>query len=138
VQRVLHQIRHQCYDYSPKLAIDLQPNTYPCSVARRAREDIADELNSWLSLDFQSRRVQRNACAPRSCCQGTVDGSNPKSWILEGSVDEDQLATLDRKETNSELNGRGLVKTFSIERAEVCRFVRLSNIGRKLRETTAS
>jgi hypothetical protein len=40
------------------------------------------------------------------------------------------MGRIDRREKNSDLNARNVVKTFKVAKPERCRFFRLVNIGR--------
>ena len=88
--------------------------------------------NSWLCYDFKTPRVIPTSYSIKS---PNFDPGvwQPKSWILEVSNDgsEESWRVIDRRENNSELNGRHLTRNFAItsELSEPFRFIRLRLTG---------
>ena len=89
--------------------------------------------NSWLCYDFKQPRVIPTSYSMKSSNNGP-GAWQPKSWILEVSNDgsEQSWRVIDRRENNSDLNGRHLTHNFPItsELHEPFRFIRLRLTGK--------
>jgi hypothetical protein len=66
----------------------------------------------------------------RSNYNGGLNGSHPKSWLVETSINGEDWIEIDHREDNPHLNGMNVTMTFQVSRNEVCRFARFVNIGR--------
>jgi hypothetical protein len=113
-----------------KNVADLQIDSFFHSDWRKAEEDITHTRNRWIGYDFKDRRIVPAHYSIRSRCDGGINGTNLKSWLIEVSMDGEDWVEVDHRENNSDLNGKNIITTFSISRREVCRFLRLVNIGR--------
>jgi septal ring factor EnvC (AmiA/AmiB activator) len=115
---------------SPKVIADLKSKSCFVSAFRKKDEAIADTPNKWLCYDFKNRRVIVTNYTIRSMYNGYVNGPNLKSWLIQVSLDGEEWTEIDRRDSNADLNGKDITRTFAVLRHEVGRFVRLVNIGR--------
>ena len=92
-----------------------------------------DSTNSWICYEFVGRRVTPTGYSIRSYWE-RPGMANPKSWVLEVSNDgsEGSWEVVDRRENNSDLNGRHLTRNFAISPrpSGAFRFVRLRQTGK--------
>jgi hypothetical protein len=86
--------------------------------------------NNRIGYDFKDRRVIPTHYSIRSRYDRGVGGRHPKSWLIETSLNGKDWMEIDHRENNSELNAKNVTATFSISKREICRFLRLVNIGR--------
>ncbi|KAK8875598.1 hypothetical protein M9Y10_005767 [Tritrichomonas musculus] len=104
--------------YSPRNAICYQDTDVEfCTI---------DEANSWICFDFKNLQVALADYTIRSYNVGP-NNPHPKSWVIEGSNDNDKWATLDEQKGCSFLNGKNLVYTFNLKSAtsQSYRFIRM-------------
>jgi hypothetical protein len=78
----------------------------------------------WICLEFKSHRVQISDYSIRSFRLGQFF-AHPKSWVLEGSSDNQNWIELDRRFNNDQLNGALLSATFHVTTSAFYRFIRL-------------
>jgi hypothetical protein len=116
--------------YAAKNAADLKGDSVFFSSCRNGDDDIPNTRNNWISYDFKDRRVVPTHYSIRSQCKGFAYNINPKSWILEASMDGKEWVEIDRRENNAELIERDVTRMFKVAKSEKCRFIRLVNIGR--------
>ncbi|KAK8840628.1 hypothetical protein M9Y10_030402 [Tritrichomonas musculus] len=90
----------------------------------------AKSPNSWICLDFKDHRVIPTAYTIRTRHCGTND-RHLKSWILEGSKDNDSWKTLDEQNDCSHLNGNRFFHTFNINQnnTEEYKYLRIKQTG---------
>lgn len=91
-------------------------------------KNIAD---AWFCLDFLKRAVIVTNYTFRTYAFGGKNYFHPKSWVVEGSMDEKHWNTIDQRIDNQDLNGESRVKTFPVakDRIQKCRYVRVRSIG---------
>jgi hypothetical protein len=116
-----------CY---PQNVADLKTDTCFWSQFRSATASIPHERNNWICYDFKSRQVIPTHYAVRSYYCGSAGQEHLKSWLVEVSMDGKNWVEVDHKENNSELNAMNVTRVFEVSRSEMCRFVKLVNIGR--------
>ncbi|KAK8871534.1 hypothetical protein M9Y10_007265 [Tritrichomonas musculus] len=77
--------------------------------------------NSWISFDFKEKRVIPTNYTIRS---RDIDSNfiHPKSWVIEGSIDNESWTILDRQNNCSRLNGKSLIYTFSLSNQQFVEF----------------
>jgi hypothetical protein len=119
-------------DSSPKVVADLTSNDRFCSEYRPKEGDIPHTRNNWICYDFKDRRVIPTHYAIRSASHGAGPGwgNYLKSWLIEISSDGEAWVEIDRKENNSELAAEHAIRTFEVSRIQICRLIRLVNLGR--------
>jgi hypothetical protein len=84
--------------------------------------------NSWIRIDFLNYQI--NPTHYSILTRTDWDGCHLRSWVIEGSNDSGQNWTeLDRQSQNCELNGVGVVRTFSIVNNSTVRSIRIRQTG---------
>jgi hypothetical protein len=62
----------------------------------------------------------------RSQFDNVAGAFHPKNWVIETSNDRNNCAESDKRENNSDLNGRNVTKTFTLSTsADKCRYLQL-------------
>jgi hypothetical protein len=112
--------------HDAKNAVDLHSDTQFWSNCHF--NEISHTRNNWICLDFKRRRVIPTHITIRSRCG--VGGCNLKSWIIEVSVDGQHWTKIGHWENNSDLNKENTTCVFPVTEGEICRFLRLVNIGK--------
>jgi hypothetical protein len=127
--------RPQRYDrlFLAKNAVDLVADTAFISAYRKHTEAIAHEGNNWICYEFRRHIIVPTHYAIRSFFDGAKNCPNLKSWKVEASLDGDHWDELDHREDNSELNEKNVTGTFEVGRSQICRYMKLTNIGRNHR-----
>jgi hypothetical protein len=122
----------KCDSDPPKVIADLKSDVRFCSSYREKQEDIPFTRNNWISYDFKHRRIIPTHYSIRSPHRGHGPGfgNYVKSWLVEVSTDGDHWVEIDRRENNSELAKQYAIVTFEVSGNEICRYIRLVNIGR--------
>jgi len=103
-------------DHAPKNIADLEIHS---------NFDCADAENMWVCYDFKNRRVRLTYYLLRS-----YDCRFLRSWVIEVSDDGSHWTEVDRRENNTDLNGKYRVAIFPVCKLSVCRYVRLRQIGK--------
>jgi hypothetical protein len=106
--------------FAPKFAADLMNDSVFVS---------GNEPNQWIAYDFLERRVRITHYTLRSRFDGWINSNNPKSWVIEISLDGQGWTEIDRKEDNGDLNGTNLVKSYELGAEAEARVVRIRQIG---------
>jgi hypothetical protein len=116
----------------PKVIADLRSDVRFCSLYRPKEEDIPHTRNNWVCYDFKARRIVPTHYSIRSPARshGPGCGNYPKSWLVEISTDGEHWVEIDRRENNSELAEERAIRTFEVSGNQLCRQIRLVNIGR--------
>jgi hypothetical protein len=84
--------------------------------------------NSWIRIDFLNYQINPTHYSIRT--RTDWDGCHPRSWVIEGSDDSGRnWIELDRQSQNCELNGLGVVRTFSIVNNSTVRSIRIRQTG---------
>jgi hypothetical protein len=87
-------------------------------------------LGQSITYDFKGRRIHLSGYTIRSRANPIYyPYDNLKSWVLEVSIDGQSWNVIDTQSDNSDLNGKGLIKYFSIQSSQPCRFIRLRQTG---------
>jgi hypothetical protein len=118
-------------------AADLAVDSAFWSGHRWPGENISHSRNTWICYDFRDWKIIPTHYSIRSYCGGSVNSHNLKSWIVETSMDGFEWIEVDHKENNSDLNARNITRTFGIAKCNICRLIRLVNIGRNHANTDA-
>jgi hypothetical protein len=118
--------------HHPKVVADLKSDDRFCSHYRGKEADIPYTRNNWICYDFKTRRIIPTHYSIRSPNHGHGPGFGNylKSWLVEISTDGEQWVEIDRKESNSDLAHPYVIRMFEVSRIQVCRLIRLVNIGR--------
>jgi hypothetical protein len=116
--------------YAAKNVVDLRVDSVFFSASRKREEEIPHTRNNWICYDFKHRRVVPTSYSIRSNYNGRINSGNLKSWLVETSMNGDEWTEIDHKENNSDLNDRNVTRTFEVPGCQMCRFIRLVNIGR--------
>jgi hypothetical protein len=77
-----------------------------------------NSANQWLCYDFKTMTIKPTYCSIRSYYAGYPGHCNAKNWVIDGSRDGRSWIELDRRDNNSELNGRKPTRRFPISRSE--------------------
>jgi hypothetical protein len=104
---------------------DMEAGSYFHTCYRSRSEDIPHTRNNWVCYDFKDKRIIPTHYTIRSLGD-KPNFSHLKSWLVETSVDGKNWKEVDHKE----LNGKWFMGTFTVAGGDVCRFIRLVNIGR--------
>jgi hypothetical protein len=117
---------------TPKAIADLKSDAYFGSKYRRKEEDIPHTRNNWVCYDFKARRIVPTHYSIRSPAHphGPGYGNYLKSWLVEISTDGEHWVEIGRRENNSELAAERVTRTFEVSGNQLCRQIRLVNIGR--------
>lgn len=89
-----------------------------------------DDINPWICFDFK-----KNIVVPFNYTIRSIDGSEndhyPKSWVIEGSLDNKEWQVIDEQNDCSFLRGSSFVHTFSIQNSasQEFRFLRMRITG---------
>jgi uncharacterized coiled-coil protein SlyX len=80
-----------------------------------------DSSDQWVCWDFRERRVRLTYY--------TLTAGRLKSWVIEGSLDGENWAEMDRQTHNDDFK-RGGNASFAVSKSMDCRFIRLTQIGK--------
>jgi hypothetical protein len=114
VVRASSQCTNGTHD-AAKNAVDLTASSYFHS---------ADQANQWISYDFGDSRIKPTHYSIRSRYDGSSGNHNPKSWVLEGSVANNQWEEVDRRANNSNLNASNSTRLFVVNHSSEYRSLR--------------
>ena len=91
----------------------------------------ANEPNSWLCFDFKDHQVILTEYTIKTSCLFEKNMRHPRSWVIEGSNDNNSWEILDEQKDCSEINGKSITHTFSINNQELKKFkmIRLRATG---------
>ena len=86
--------------------------------------------DSWIRYDFKEMRVRPTSYSIRSYV-GSPGLNHPKSWVFEVSNDGESWEVVDRRDDNSDLNDKYVIRNFPIspEVRGSFRFIRLRQTG---------
>lgn len=84
--------------------------------------------NSWLKIDFGEHRVIATDYTLRSC-NWNEHYSHPKSWVIEGSNDNNSWEIIDEEENCQFLVGASLVHTFKMNISKEFKYIRMRCTG---------
>jgi hypothetical protein len=87
-----------------------------------SRFESEDEAGQWICWDFGEMWVEPT--------HYTIRTGYLQSWVVEGSLDGEHWAEIDRKINNQDFTDRWSTVTFAVRRAVDSRFIRLTQIGR--------
>jgi hypothetical protein len=99
------------------------------SAFRQRADDIAHTRNNWVCYDFKQTTIVPSHYAIRTNGNGPGH-AHMKSWLIETSADGENWLEIDQRGNTADLNGESLTGTFAVAHCDVCRFIRLVNIGR--------
>jgi hypothetical protein len=116
--------------FCAKNAADLKAGSAFASSFRRKSEQIEHAPNNWICYDFKKSQVIPTHYSIRSYYVGGWNNCNLKSWVIEASMDGRNWTRIDHKENNFDLNGANVTRAYEVSNKELCRYVRLVNIGR--------
>jgi hypothetical protein len=83
----------------------------------------------WLCYDFRQATVIPTFYSLRSRRDLGQNSENPRSWVIEGSLDGEEWEILDERNNRMELNGAGQIAAFPMSRELECRFIRIRITG---------
>ena len=86
------------------------------------------EKNGWICFDFKDHRVLPTDYKIRSYCGSP---NYLKSWIVEGSIDNEKWEVIDSQEDSNLLEGRLFVSSFPIsaDKQKIFRYIRIRITG---------
>lgn len=89
-----------------------------------------DDQNNWICFDFKNRRVAPTFYTIKSTYH-TQYQMHPKSWVIEGSINNTSWEILDEQKNCPFLNGKNLVHTFKIQNlsSKEFKFIRMRITG---------
>lgn len=90
-----------------------------------------DEPNSWINLYFKNNQVIPTKYTIKTGNQNYMGSRHLKSWVLEGSTDNQNYEILDEENNCSYLNNSGAVYTFTIKNqtSKKYRSIRIKSTG---------
>jgi hypothetical protein len=80
-----------------------------------------DRPNQWFCYDFNSRPITPSYYAVRTYMYKRY---NPRSWVIESSVDGSSWTEIDRHENSRELRAVTTIRTFRLGDTSTCRMIR--------------
>lgn len=83
-----------------------------------------NEKNSWICYEFKENFVIPTDYTIRSPNFGR-NNQNPRSWVIEGSINSNDWITLDEQINCSYMNGPNYVHTFHISKSNKIKFIRI-------------
>lgn len=101
-----------CDTHGPDNAILFDQNKYFCSNG---------DSNSWISFDFKDHRVIPTYYSIKSGPY-PPNTHHPKTWVIEGSNDNEHWNIINEQDCCSRLNGKNLVHAFMIKNPNSKRF----------------
>ena len=87
-----------------------------------------DAVNQWIGYDFMAHEVIVTNYAIRS--RSDHYGLNPKSWVFEGTTDQEVWYPLDTQNNVSDLCQKNVVKIFTVQNQKPCSCVRIRQTGK--------
>jgi hypothetical protein len=81
------------------------------------------EPDQWVCWDFHEMRVRPT--------HYTIESRWLKSWVVESSLDSEAWTEIDRKTDNQDFNGWGNTASFAVSNSAECRFIRLTETGKR-------
>ena len=85
--------------------------------------------DNWIEFNFKNQKVKINGYSIKTYNNAT-NWHHLKNWIIEGSNNRNQWMEIDKKENNSDLNGRNYQCFFPISRrGDEFQYIRLRMIG---------
>jgi hypothetical protein len=87
-----------------------------------------DKPQSWVCYDFKTRELKPTHYTVRT--RQDQNHHHLRSWVLEGSVDDELWKPLDSRESDATLNGQGAMATFAVTGADFVRKIRLRQVGK--------
>jgi hypothetical protein len=119
--------RYDSSDFAANNIADLEANSvFYC----------ADAADMWVCYDFKTLKVVLTDYSIRSRYDTALD--NLRSWVIEVSNDGAPWTEADRRENRDELCARNVVRSFTVSKPLVGRYVRLRQIGRNNRPDFAT
>jgi hypothetical protein len=85
----------------------------------------ADKPNQWFCYDFKDRKINLTHYA---ICSYNSETYNPRSWVIESSIDGKTWIENDRRMNVTDLKITSSIRTFEIKNSSECRFVRFRQI----------
>ena len=89
-------------------------------------ENIPDQ---WIKIDLKSARLMVSGYSIKTY-NYVAGGNHLRSWVLEGSADDVDWVELDRQQSTSDLNGKGLVKSYEVKMTGSYRYLKLTQTGK--------
>ncbi|KAK8888270.1 hypothetical protein M9Y10_039335 [Tritrichomonas musculus] len=91
-----------------------------------------NKQNSWFCFDFKNCRVILMNYTIRTARMPTTNDCHPKSWVIEGSIDNETWEKIDEVNDCSELNGESLVYTFTVKNqsSKEYQYIRMKQTGK--------
>jgi hypothetical protein len=83
--------------------------------------------NSWIRINFKTNRIKPTHYSIRSRTDG--GGHHLRSWVVEGSNNEENWVNLDVQENNCDLTGSGAVHTFAVGNPDIFSIIRIRQTG---------
>jgi hypothetical protein len=105
--------------YHAKNVADFQTNSWFHS---------QNEKNQWLCYDFKDMRVAITHYILRSP-EASVGWYHLRSWVMEGSLDNEKWIELDCRREEQRLNGSKFVCSCEVRTVVESRFIRIRSIG---------
>ena len=92
----------------------------------------SNEQNAWICFDFKDKKIIPTNYQMKSVNGGPSNHHHPRSWIVEGSNDNNQWETLATENNCSYLNGQCLSHIFPITNpnSKSFRYIRLKQTGK--------
>lgn len=90
--------------------------------------------NQWLCIDFKNRMIFPTHYSLKTTNKGP-NNHQPRNWCVEVSNDGKTWEEIDKKESNSVLNNKNSIGTFSISSPKKCRYIKIRLTGKTSYDT---
>lgn len=107
--------------YGPNNLINFNENKYFCS---------SGDSNSWISFDFKKHRIIPKYYSIKSGPY-PKNAHHPKTWVIEGSVNNEKWFVINEQDCCALLNGKNVVHAFPIKNpnSRKFRYIRMRQTG---------
>ena len=81
-----------------------------------------DVPNSWIRFDFKDHRIIPTSYTIKTSQRPCTDDCHPKSWVIEGSTDQNSWEVIDTVNDCSDLNGCTRIHNFGMKTQSINKF----------------
>lgn len=89
-------------------------------------EDLPDQ---WIKIDLKNARMALTHYSLKTYNYVT-GGNHLRSWVLEGSINDQDWVELDRRQSTNDLNEKNKIQTYQVKTPGLFRFFRLTQTGK--------
>ena len=91
--------------------------------------------NGWITFNFHDRKIFLSEYTLSSYSCNAGNGMHIKSWVLEGSINNDDYTQIDMQIDCDKLNGYNCTATFEVKQEEPFQYIRIRSIDENWNET---